>query len=126
MGDYAHLAAGFIEELIGLWAAFSGSGFGAVGTPGEGVSGDVGEHLVVDLALGSGFADGGVEGAIEATSTKWAPWHILPADHKWVTRALASEIITETIDALELKHPALTPEMQVAMQTSKASLLAEK
>ncbi len=66
------------------------------------------------------------EDAIEATSTKWAPWHILPADHKWVTRALASEIITETIDALGLKHPALTPEMQVAMQTSKASLLAEK
>ena len=27
------------------------------------------------------------EQAISATSTKWAPWHIIPADHKWVSRA---------------------------------------
>ena len=28
------------------------------------------------------------EEAISATSTKWAPWYIIPADHKWVTRGL--------------------------------------
>ena len=26
------------------------------------------------------------EDAISATSTKWAPWYIIPADHKWVSR----------------------------------------
>ena len=30
------------------------------------------------------------EEAISATSTKWAPWHIIPADHKWVSRALVA------------------------------------
>ncbi len=83
-------------------------------------AGDIGERALWDDYQVA------YEDAIEATSTKWAPWHILPADHKWVTRALASEIITETIDALDLKYPALTPEIAVAMQTSKASLLAEK
>ena len=28
------------------------------------------------------------EGAITATSTTWAPWHVIPADHKWLTQAL--------------------------------------
>ena len=32
------------------------------------------------------------EDAIGATSTKWAPWYIIPADHKWVTRGLVARI----------------------------------
>ena len=27
------------------------------------------------------------EECLTATSTKWAPWYVIPADHKWVTRA---------------------------------------
>jgi polyphosphate kinase 2 (PPK2 family) len=27
------------------------------------------------------------ENMINATSTDWAPWYIIPADNKWVTRA---------------------------------------
>src|SRR5262249_34400069 len=30
------------------------------------------------------------EDAIEATSTEWAPWHVVPADHKWVSRAIVA------------------------------------
>ncbi len=28
------------------------------------------------------------EDTLDATSTEWAPWYVIPADHKWVTRAL--------------------------------------
>ena len=33
------------------------------------------------------------EEMVNETSTKWAPWYIIPADKKWVTHALISEII---------------------------------
>lgn len=35
------------------------------------------------------------EDALSTTSTKWAPWHIIPADNKWVTRASVAAIIVE-------------------------------
>lgn len=48
------------------------------------------------------------EDAINATSTKWAPWYIIPADNKWATRALVSDIITSTLSKLELKFPEVS------------------
>src|SRR4051794_20426509 len=34
---------------------------------------------------------------LSATSTKSAPWYVVPADHKWVTRAVVADIITTTL-----------------------------
>lgn len=48
------------------------------------------------------------EDAINATSTKWAPWYIIPADNKWVTRALVADIITSTLHELDLKFPQVS------------------
>ena len=48
------------------------------------------------------------EDAINATSTKWAPWYIIPADNKWVTRAVVADIITSTLRDLDLKFPEVT------------------
>jgi PPK2 family polyphosphate:nucleotide phosphotransferase len=48
------------------------------------------------------------EDAINATSTKWAPWYIIPADNKWVTRALVADIITSTLRELDLKFPEVS------------------
>ena len=48
------------------------------------------------------------EDAINATSTKWAPWYIIPADHKWATRAIVADIITSTLRDLDLKFPEVT------------------
>jgi PPK2 family polyphosphate:nucleotide phosphotransferase len=47
------------------------------------------------------------EDAIRATSTKWAPWYVVPADHKWITRALVAEILRQTICSLDLSPPTL-------------------
>ena len=30
------------------------------------------------------------EAALSATSTPWAPWYVIPADHKWLTQALVA------------------------------------
>jgi PPK2 family polyphosphate:nucleotide phosphotransferase len=42
------------------------------------------------------------EDAIGATSTDWAPWYVVPADHKWITRAVVADILTTTIRSLDL------------------------
>lgn len=46
------------------------------------------------------------EEAIERTSTKHAPWYIIPADHKWFRNLAISQIIADTMDEMDLKVPA--------------------
>ena len=62
------------------------------------------------------------EEALSATSTKRSPWYILPADHKWVARALASSIITESIRSLRLKYPKTTPERRRSLDAARKKL----
>jgi PPK2 family polyphosphate:nucleotide phosphotransferase len=62
------------------------------------------------------------EDALSATSTKHAPWHIIPADHKWVARSLVSQILTDTIKALHLQFPRPTKEQRAAILKAKKVL----
>ncbi len=48
------------------------------------------------------------EDALSATSTKWAPWFVIPADRKYVARALVADIIVKAISGLDLKYPEPT------------------
>jgi PPK2 family polyphosphate:nucleotide phosphotransferase len=45
------------------------------------------------------------EDAIALTSTKHAPWYIIPADHKWFRNLAVSQIIADTMDEMGLKLP---------------------
>jgi polyphosphate kinase 2 (PPK2 family) len=65
------------------------------------------------------------EDALTATSTDWAPWFVVPADHKYALRALVGGIIVDAIDALDLKPPALTPAERGALTRARSELLAE-
>jgi hypothetical protein len=62
---------------------------------------------------------------LEATSTKHSAWHIIPADHKWVTRAMVAAIIVKSIAALDLKYPEITEEKRQELAQAKAQLEAE-
>jgi PPK2 family polyphosphate:nucleotide phosphotransferase len=44
------------------------------------------------------------------TSSKWAPWYIIPADHKWFTRVAIADIIISRLKALKLSYPTVTKE----------------
>ncbi len=66
------------------------------------------------------------EQAISATSTKWAPWYVIPADHKWVTRALVSRIITTTIESLDLRYPEVTEAQKAVIAEARKQLEAEE
>lgn len=67
-----------------------------------------------------------IQDMIGATSTEWAPWHVLPADHKWVTRALASSLLVQTVASLDLSYPPLTPSKRAEMEEARRLLDAEK
>ncbi|HAY3535517.1 polyphosphate kinase 2 family protein [Elizabethkingia anophelis] len=66
------------------------------------------------------------EEAINKTSTEYAPWHILPADNKWFTRLTACQIITQTLEKMDLKFPVLSDEEASELEASKTSLENEK
>ena len=46
------------------------------------------------------------EKAMEKTSTEWAPWYVIPANHKWFRNLALSEIIAEAMQAMDLELPA--------------------
>ena len=62
------------------------------------------------------------EEALSATSTEWAPWYIIPADHKWVARAVVADILTSTISSLHLAYPEVTSEKRKALEEARAQL----
>jgi polyphosphate kinase 2 (PPK2 family) len=65
------------------------------------------------------------EDAINATSTEWAPWYIVPADNKWATRAVVADIITSTLRDLDLKFPEVT-QAQLKMLTDARKTLEDE
>ena len=65
------------------------------------------------------------EDMIRATSTRWAPWHVIPADHKFVARAMVAGIVTKAIRSLDLEYPQLDEEEKAALERARANLMAE-
>jgi PPK2 family polyphosphate:nucleotide phosphotransferase len=51
------------------------------------------------------------EKALRATSTKIAPWHIIPADDKLHRNLMIAELLVATLKGLKLKPPAANPEL---------------
>jgi PPK2 family polyphosphate:nucleotide phosphotransferase len=43
--------------------------------------------------------------ALSATSTKWAPWYVVPADSKTNRNLLVSSVLCETLEALKMRYP---------------------
>lgn len=65
------------------------------------------------------------EQAIEATNTAWAPWYIIPADHKWVTRSAVAGILTQAIRELDLQYPQVSPAALAELALAREQLAAE-
>ncbi len=65
------------------------------------------------------------ESALRATSTKWAPWYVIPADHKWVARAIVADVVTTAIRDLDLKYPEVTAEQRKLLEKAREKLAQE-
>jgi PPK2 family polyphosphate:nucleotide phosphotransferase len=62
------------------------------------------------------------EEALTNTSTEWAPWWVIPADHKWVSRALVAGIISRSIHSLGLEMPKLSAQQERQLAEARKRL----
>ena len=65
------------------------------------------------------------EEALGATSTKWAPFYVVPADHKYALRALVGGVNVEAIDEMRPGPPVVADDKLNALATAKGEFLAE-
>jgi PPK2 family polyphosphate:nucleotide phosphotransferase len=63
--------------------------------------------------------------ALSATSTPWAPWYVIPADHKWLTQALVAAVLVDTIRGLGLRWPQVSEAEHEANLEARRQLEAE-
>ncbi len=66
------------------------------------------------------------EELIRATATRHAPWYVVPADNKWLTRVIVAAAIVGTLGSLGLTYPEVGPEKLKALAAAKKALLGEK
>ncbi|MDP3069909.1 MAG: polyphosphate kinase 2 family protein [Opitutaceae bacterium] len=63
------------------------------------------------------------EACLGATSTKHAPWHIVPADDKKNARLIISEIILDVFKGLKMSYPKPTSERRRELKSIRAKLM---
>ncbi len=64
--------------------------------------------------------------AIAETSTKFAPWYIVPADKKWYARLLISAVIVDALEQMKPEYPKLSEEKMQNLEIYKQQLLNEE
>ena len=62
------------------------------------------------------------EKCFSATSTEAWPWYIVPADDKENARLIVSQIILDTLDALNLQYPETTAERREELSEIRKQL----
>jgi PPK2 family polyphosphate:nucleotide phosphotransferase len=45
------------------------------------------------------------EDALNATSTDWAPWHVVPSDHKWFRNLTVARLVLQTLERMNPQWP---------------------
>jgi PPK2 family polyphosphate:nucleotide phosphotransferase len=56
------------------------------------------------------------------TSTEYAPWYLIPADHKWFSRVAVADIVVKKLESLGLSYPKLPAKEQKELANSKKLL----
>jgi len=59
------------------------------------------------------------------TSTEWAPWYVVPADHKWFARLAAAAILITALAEIDPHYPQPAPAALAEMRRAAAALDAE-
>ena len=60
------------------------------------------------------------------TSTRLAPWYVVPADNKWFTRVAVANIIYHKLNSLKLRYPTISEQQKAALHEARRLLTAEK
>ena len=66
------------------------------------------------------------EAAISKCSTTYAPWYIIPSNHKWFRNLAISQILVNTLESLNMKFPAPTANLEEIRRKYHAELKKEE
>jgi len=66
------------------------------------------------------------EDAITHTSTKHAPWYIIPADDKWYMQLAVGSIIINELEKLNLSYPKVSKPEKAELLQAREALMKEK
>jgi PPK2 family polyphosphate:nucleotide phosphotransferase len=44
---------------------------------------------------------------LEKTSTKWAPWYVVPANAKWYRNLVVADVVTAALESLKMEYPKI-------------------
>jgi PPK2 family polyphosphate:nucleotide phosphotransferase len=62
---------------------------------------------------------------LSQTSTQWAPWYVVPADHKWFSRLATAAILVAALAAIDPHYPSADPAVRDEMAQVRGELVAE-
>jgi PPK2 family polyphosphate:nucleotide phosphotransferase len=62
---------------------------------------------------------------LSATSTTWAPWYVIPADHKWFARLCAAAVLVHTLIGIDPQYPRVSAERREQLLVVKGELEAQ-
>jgi PPK2 family polyphosphate:nucleotide phosphotransferase len=62
------------------------------------------------------------EDMVRHTSTEYAPWYVIPADHKWFTRLVASAAIIQALEECRPAFPKLDEERRKELEAARKML----
>ncbi|HZR67067.1 MAG TPA: polyphosphate kinase 2 family protein [Terriglobales bacterium] len=62
------------------------------------------------------------EEMIGATSTKHAPWYVVPADNKWYTRLVVAAAVVEALEKLHLSYPEVSSDERKQLAAARKEL----
>jgi PPK2 family polyphosphate:nucleotide phosphotransferase len=63
--------------------------------------------------------------ALSHTSTAWAPWYVVPADHKWFARLVVAAAVLDALIAIDPHYPRVTAEKRKELQRAHEELTAQ-
>lgn len=86
------------------------------------------KFAMVDLDARARWRDymAAYEDMIRHTATAHAPWHVVPADHKWFTRVVVVQTIIAALERLNLAFPTVSREHQLELKAARTALDLEK
>ena len=59
------------------------------------------------------------------TSTKWAPWYVIPADRKWFARMATALVLVRTLIEIDPRYPTVSDSQREVLQDIKEALEAQ-
>lgn len=66
------------------------------------------------------------EQMVQNTSTGYAPWHVVPADHKWFAHLVVAEAVIDALEKVDPEYPKLDAERRAELKKARVFLKHEE